>query len=111
MFFMLVATKVVFAACTPEPETKLPVTEASVELVSDAVVNFPSEGGEGEIVFDYTPYFDPNIPEDESPLADLAPFKITCEAEWIEFVDGKETYNETVAYRVAANESEESREA
>ena len=111
LFFMLVATTLVFAACKPEPETKLPVTEASVELVSDAVVNFPAEGGEGEIVFDYTPYFDPNIPEDERPLADLAPFKIICEAEWIEFVDGKETYNETVAYRVAANESEESREA
>ena len=111
LFFMLVATTLVFAACKPEPETKLPVTEASVELVSDAVVNFPAEGGEGEIVFDYTPYFDPNIPEDERPLADLAPFKIICEAEWIEFVDGNETYNETVAYRVAANESEESREA
>ena len=81
-----------FVAC--EPDTPSTPKEYALELTSDAVMEFPAEGGEGNIAWklnEVTRY---------SPVPELVP-TFTTEAEWITL--DAETLG---AFVVAANEGE-----
>ena len=78
----------------PEPEPEPQPNQPKLTLVSDAVMNFAAEGGEG--VIEYTLE---NAVEGTTLAA-------TCEAQWVADV----TVGETVTFTVEANEVEEARE-
>ena len=107
---LLLALPLVFAACADKAdETRLPVREASITLTSEEVMEFDYKGGRSAIIFTYVSYYDPNIPEDKRPCVEPAPFKVECDADWIEIED--ETFANVIPFVVKTNSAEEAREA
>ena len=102
LFYLLLAMPLLAVGCTknatdevkPEPEPEPQPNQPKLTLVSDAVMNFAAEGGEG--VIEYTLE---NAVEGTTLAA-------TCEAQWVADV----TVGETVTFTVEANEVEEARE-
>lgn len=102
LFYLLLAMPLLAVGCTknatdevkPEPEPEPQPNQPKLTLVSDAVMDFAAEGGEG--VIEYTLE---NAVEGTTLAA-------TCEAGWVADV----TVGETVTFTVEANEVEEARE-
>ena len=103
LFYLLLAMPLLAVGCTknatdevkPEPEPEPQPNQPKLTLVSDAVMDFAAEGGEG--VIEYTLE---NAVEGTTLTA-------ACEAAWVADV----TVGETVTFTVEANEVEEAREA
>ena len=100
LFYLLLAMPLLAVGCTktdevkPEPQPEPQPNQPKLTLVSDAVMDFAAEGGEG--VIEYTLE---NAVEGTTLAA-------TCEAQWVADV----TVGETVTFTVEANEVEEARE-
>ena len=102
LFYLLLAMPLLAVGCTknatdevkPDPQPEPQPNQPKLTLVSDAVMNFAAEGGEG--VIEYTLE---NAVEGTTLAA-------TCEAQWVADV----TVGETVTFTVEANEVEEARE-
>ena len=103
LFYLLLAMPLLAVGCTksatdepkPEPQPEPQPNQPKLTLVSDAVMDFAAEGGEG--VIEYTLE---NAVEGTTLTA-------ACEAAWVADV----TVGETVTFTVEANEVEEAREA
>lgn len=94
-YFIFVALSLMFAACeTPnngnEPNDDKRPTAPELVLMSDTVIEFDAEGGDGEIVYTL-----------ENAVEDVK-LEATCDAAWITDI----SVGETVTFVVAANEGE-----
>lgn len=102
LFYLLLAMPLLAVGCTksatdevkPDPQPEPQPNQPKLTLVSDDVMNFAAEGGEG--VIEYTLE---NAVEGTTLAAN-------CEAAWVADV----TVGETVTFTVEANEVEEARE-
>lgn len=102
LFYLLLAMPLLAVGCTknstdnvkPEPQPEPQPNQPKLTLVSDDVMDFAAEGGEG--VIEYTLE---NAVEGTTLAAN-------CEADWVADV----TVGETVTFTVEANEVEEARE-
>lgn len=100
--YSLLVLPMLFVACgekkeqthTPEPTTP------KFELTSESSMEFDAEGGEGTITFVY-----------DFTDADEAMVNIACDAEWVEVTNEVAAYAASFTFTVAANETEEAREA
>ncbi len=108
-FYFLLALPLVFTACNNEDEptpTHKP-EQPSLKLTSEAVVEFPAEGGENVITYTYDAG---DVGANEEITGEIATLTITCEAEWIDVAKEAAPLGE-IKYSVAKNETTEAREA
>ena len=108
LFYSLLTLPMFFVACgevdTPVETPKQP----SLELQSEATMEFSAEGGEGTIVFVYD--FNDKINDYERPTAGIKTINVACDAEWVEVASEVEAYAGSLTFTVAENESEEARQ-
>ncbi len=100
LFYSLLALPMLFVACGEGPDA--PVEEpkqATLELTSDKSVEFAAEGGEGTITFACE-----GVDAGEAIV-------VECAAEWISVASEVDVLASSINFEVAANESEEAREA
>ena len=103
LFYLLLAMPLLAVGCTksatdepkPEPQPEPQPNQPKLTLVSDAVMDFAAEGGEGVIEYTLENAVEGTI------------LTAACEAAWVADV----TVGETVTFTVEANEVEEAREA
>ncbi len=100
-----------FVACG-EKETDTNVEEpkgATLELTSAEVVEFDAEGGEGAITFEYDGNnLNTNGPSEPTTGRVLT---IECDADWISVAQEVDVLASAINFEVAANDTEEAREA
>ncbi|MBO5882565.1 MAG: BACON domain-containing protein [Alistipes sp.] len=101
LFYLLLALPLAFAACEEPAPVDKPTPEApKFTLTSDATMEFEAAGGEGTITFVY------DFTDVQEAMVD-----IECAAEWVEVADKVQAYAASFTFTVAANDSEEAREA
>lgn len=108
LFSLLLALPLLFVACHKGSDTPTIINEPSLELTSDATMNFEAEGGIGEITYYLTKGNDA-IDDELNPDGTLSPVSIEASAEWIT-IHRTECYNGFIKFSVAEN-SDEAREA
>ena len=108
--YSLLALPVLMTACGEVVETPTPEpSKASLTLTSEATMEFEAEGGEGVITFEYDGNsLNTNINTNPSTGKSLA---LECAAEWITIPAEVDVLASAINFEVAANESEEAREA
>jgi hypothetical protein len=108
LFSLLLALPLLFVACHKGSDTPTIINEPSLELTSDATMNFEAEGGIGEITYYLTKGNDA-IGDELNPDGNLSPVSIEASADWIT-IHRTEGYNGFIKFSVAEN-SNEAREA
>ena len=108
LFSLLLALPLLFVACHKGSDTPTIINEPSLELTSDATMNFEAEGGIGEITYYLTKGNDA-IDDELNPDGTLSPVSIEASANWIT-IHRTECYNGFIKFSVAEN-SDEAREA
>lgn len=108
LFSLLLALPLLFVACHKGSDTPTIINEPSLELTSDATMNFEAEGGIGEITYYLTKGNDA-IGDELNPDGNLSPVSIEASADWIT-IHRTECYNGYIKFSVAEN-SDEAREA
>lgn len=108
LFSLLLALPLLFVACHKGSDTPTIINEPSLELTSDATMNFEAEGGIGEITYYLTKGNDA-IDDELNPDGSLSPVSIKASADWISILR-TECYNGFIKFSVAEN-SNEAREA
>lgn len=108
LFSLLLALPLLFVACHKGSDTPTIINEPSLELTSDATMNFEAEGGIGEITYYLTKGNDA-IGDELNPDGNLSPVSIEASADWIT-IHRTECYNGFIKFSVAEN-SNEAREA
>ena len=108
LFYSLLALPMLFVACgevdTPVETPKQP----SLELLSNATMEFPAEGGEGKITFVYD--FSNTIHKSEDVIEDLDIINVVCNADWVDVDSEVMAYAGSIVFNVAENENEEARQ-
>ena len=108
LLYSLLALPMFFVACgevdTPVETPKQP----SLELQSNATMEFPAEGGEGTITFIYDLSDEVGSQNVEITGADV--LAIACDANWVEVATEVAAYAGSLKFVVAENESEEARQ-
>ncbi|MBR5133181.1 MAG: BACON domain-containing protein [Alistipes sp.] len=89
LFYLFVALPLVFAACTEQPDDNPAQKEYKLVITSNKVMEFPAEGGEGQIEWEW---------QEVTRLSSAEP-TLTTEAEWIACGQGS-------LFSVAKNEGE-----
>lgn len=107
LLYALLALPMLFIACDVDKPVEQP-GQPSLELQSEATMEFPAEGGDGTIVFVYD-YTD-KINDYERPTAGVKTLNIACDADWVEVASEVEAYAGSLTFTVAENESEEPRQ-
>ena len=90
LLYLLLALPFVFAACEPDSSDSHPVKDPKLTLVSNATMEFTSEGGVATV--EYT----------LENAIEGAEFTAECEAEWI----SNFTFGEVITFDVAENDSD-----
>ena len=108
LFSLLLALPLLFVACHKGSDTPTIINEPSLELTSDATMNFEAEGGIGEITYYLTKGNDA-IDDELNPDGTISPVSIEASANWIT-IHRTECYNGFIKFSVAEN-SDEAREA
>ena len=107
LFYSLLALPMLLLACDVDKPIEQP-GQPSLELQSEATMEFSAEGGEGTIVFAYD--FNDKINDYERPTAGIKTINVACDAEWVEVASEVEAYAGSLTFTVAENESEEARQ-
>lgn len=107
LFYSLLALPMLLLACDVDKPIEQP-GQPSLELQSEATMEFSAEGGEGTIVFVYD--FNDKINDYERPTAGIKTINVACDAEWVEVASEVEAYAGSLTFTVAENESEEARQ-
>ena len=107
LFYSLLALPMLLLACDVDKPVEQP-GQPSLELQSEATMEFSAEGGEGTIVFAYD--FNDKINDYERPTAGIKTINVACDAEWVEVASEVEAYAGSLTFTVAENESEEARQ-
>ena len=107
LFYSLLALPMLLLACDVDKPIEQP-GQPSLELQSEATMEFSAEGGEGTIVFAYD--FNDKINDYERPTAGIKTINVACDAEWVEVANEVEAYAGSLTFTVAENESEEARQ-
>ena len=89
LFYLFVALPLVFAACTEQPDDNPAQKEYKLVITSNKVMEFPAEGGEGQIEWEW---------QEVTRLSPAEP-TLTTEAKWIACGQGS-------LFSVAKNEGE-----
>lgn len=107
LFYLLIALPLLFVACdNREPSPYEPIVR-SLELTSEAEMNFDAEGGNGTINYLYTPGA---ITGNEGIESEVTSLTIKCDADWIEVAE-EVMLSEPIEFTVLANNSTASRKA
>lgn len=110
LFYSLLALPALLVACGENVDTPVEQPKGAIlELTSAEVMEFAAEGGEGVITFDYDGNnLNTNGSSEPTTGKTLA---VECAAEWITVDAEVDVLASTINFTVAANESEEAREA
>ncbi|MBR3827524.1 MAG: BACON domain-containing protein [Alistipes sp.] len=97
LFYLLLALPLVFAACEEGSgdTDKAPEYKAELKLTSESTMEFPAEGGDGEISFTAEMVEVTRMSEQPMPKAE-------CDADWVTDL----AVGEKVTFKVAANEGD-----
>ena len=97
LFYLLLALPLVFAACEEgsDDTDKTPEYKAELKLTSESTMEFPAEGGDGEISFTAEMVEVTRMSEQPMPKAE-------CDADWVTDL----AVGEKVTFKVAANEGD-----
>lgn len=99
MFFAaLLAVAIVATGCDKPDEYKIDNSNPKIKLLSESVMEFAAEGGEGVISYEYV------SADDDTTRFSLVPIKATveCSAAWVENISSNEDFS--VTFDVAPNE-------
>lgn len=110
LLYSLLALPMLFVACGEKAEA--PVEEpkrATLELTSPEIMEFAAEGGQGAITFHYEGN-KLNTNGNSDPTTGKV-LTIECAAEWITVASEVDVLAPAINFEVAANETEEAREA
>ncbi len=108
--YSLLALPMLFVACGEGPDAPVEQPkQPKLELTSAEIMEFDAEGGEGQITFNYTP-------GQVNENGNLKPttgkqLDVECEADWITVAAEVDVIMSVINFEVAANDSEEAREA
>ena len=99
LFYLLLALPLVFAACEngSEDVDKTPEYKAELKLTSESTMEFPAEGGDGEISFTAEMVEVTRMSPVEAPMPEAE-----CDADWVTDL----AVGEKVTFKVAANEGD-----
>ena len=110
LFYSLLALPVLMVACGEKSEAPVEQPKgATLELTSAETMEFDAEGGEGTITFDYDGN-KLNTNGNSEPTTGKV-LTIECAAEWITVASEVDVLASAINFEVAANETEEAREA
>ncbi|MBR3775521.1 MAG: BACON domain-containing protein, partial [Alistipes sp.] len=99
LFYLLLALPLVFAACEngSEDVDKAPAYKAELKLTSESTMEFPAEGGDGEISFTAAMVEVTRMSPVDAPMPEAE-----CDADWVTDL----AVGEKVTFKVAANEGD-----
>mgnify|MGYP003309221137 CR=1 FL=1 len=110
LLYSLLALPMLMVACGEEVDTPTPEpSKPTLELTSEATMEFEAEGGEGTITFVYD--FTGAVENQENLNSNQPVVAIDCDAEWIDVANEVYAYATSFTFVVAPNEVEEPREA
>lgn len=108
LFTLFFALPLLFVACDENPETPKPTpNEPTLELTSEATMEFDAEGGKGEITYNLIKG-DGSLDGELGITGQTSPIVITTEQHWITIIDSESIFG-TIKFEVAENTAEEQR--
>lgn len=108
VFTLLLALPLLFVACDNDDNTTKPTPkEPTLELTSEATMEFDAEGGVGEIFYNLIKG-DEALDGESGLIGQASPIVIVTEQEWITFIKDESIYG-VIKFEVAANTTEEQR--
>ena len=108
LFTLFFALPLLFVACDENPETPKPTpNEPTLELTSEATMEFDAEGGKGEITYNLIKG-DGSLDGELGITGQTSSIVITTEQNWITIIDSESILG-TIKFEVAENTAEEQR--